>query len=256
MSITNRNGFILRFPFSPKSKRINEFRINFLDFCVQKVKEGHFLGYNCFILELVEDDFKILDFTMNDKKKTLKDFLKETNTRIAIYIKSKKFLTSDDPDDVEIALSELEKGLHFSMGISDIPQELPVILHIGGAKGDRKSTMERFCGVLQENFSAEQISRIAVINDDKPSLFSVKDLLPGVFYKLKLPIIFRSTSYPTNQGNLTRNESLFLSASTWNRSVNPIFIYLPGGEELDESQTSPFGLQLDIVFDNKLPEPR
>ena len=253
-----RNGIILRFPFSPKNKKTGEFRIKFSDFCYQKIKEGKSLGYSCFIFELVEEDFSILDFTDCSDLEELRDLIEEKDTRIAFYIKSKKSLTSDFTEDIVVAIEELKKCIAFSKCITDIPQESPVIVHVGGAKGDRKTTMERFCTILESNFKEDEISRIAVINDDKPSLFSVKDLLPGIFYRLKLPIIFRSISYPTNQGNLTLNESLFLAASTWNRQVNPIFIYLPDGVEAPDmaGKTSPFGLQLDIVFDNKLPDPR
>jgi len=253
-----RNGITLRFPFSPKGKKSGSFMINFSDFCYQKIKEGKSLGYRCFIFELMEEDFSILDFSNYPDIGSLKKLISDKDTRVGFYIKSKKSLTSDTPEDVVIAIDELKKCISFSQRITDIDQESPVIVHIGGAKGDRKTTMEVFCSVLESNFTADEISRIAVINDDKPSLFSVKDLLPGIFYKLRIPIVFRSISYPTNQGNLTLNESLFLAASTWNRKVNPVFIYLPDGTEAPDisGETSPFGLQLDIVFDNKLPDPK
>jgi hypothetical protein len=258
MNLTRgRNGIILRFPFSPKQKKSTGFHVSFTDFCAQKIKEGHLLGYKCFIFELIEEDFHILDFSDCPSMESLRNMVKDMGVRLAFYIKSKKSVTSDFPEDVVIAVDEIKKCLEFSICLTDTPQESPVILHVGGAKGDRRSTMERFCNVLTTNFTPEEIKRISVINDDKPSLFSVKDLLPGVFYKLRCPIIFRSTSYPTNQGNLTLNESLFLAASTWDRTINPIFIYLPGEEAPDVSgETAPFGLQLDIIFDNKLPEPK
>ena len=252
-----KNGIILRFPFSPKQKKSTGFHVKFSDFCIQKIKEGYPLGYTCFIFELIEEDFHILDFSDCPSMERLRKIIKDLDVRLAFYIKSRKSITSDFPEDVVIALDEIKNCIDFSARLSDSPQESPVILHVGGAKGDRKSTMERFCSVVLSKFTPDEIKRISVINDDKPSLFSVKDLLPGVFYKLKCPIIFRSTSYPTNQGNLTLNESLFLAASTWDRTINPIFIYLPGEEAPDVSgETSPFGLQLDIVFDNKLPEPK
>jgi len=253
-----RNGITLRFPFSPKGKKGSSFMIKFSDFCFQKIKEGKSLGYRCFIFELVEEDFSILDFSDCLDIGSLKKLISDKDTRVGFYIKSKKSLTSDFPEDVVIAIDELKKCISFSKCITDIDQESPVIVHVGGAKGDRKTTMEKFCTILESNFTKDEISRVAVINDDKPSLFSVKDLLPGVFYKLKIPIVFRSISYPTNQGNLTLNESLFLAASTWNRQVNPLFIYLPDGSDAPDvaGGTSPFGLQLDIVFDNKLPDPK
>lgn len=258
MSVKNKNGIILRFPFSPKGNKNNNFKVKFSDFCYQKVKESHSLGYDSFIFELVEDDFKLIDFTNCSDTLSLKQYIITNNIRIALYIKSKKYLTSDFGEDVVTAIDELKKCIGFSICLTDSHCHSPVILHIGGAKGDRRGTMERFCKVLEENFNPNEIRRISVINDDKPSLFSVKDLLSGIFYRLRIPIVFRSTSYPTNQGNLTLNESLLLSASTWPRTSNPIFIYLPDeSENIDiEGNNSPFGLDLDIIFDNKLPDPK
>ena len=252
----SRNGIILRFPFTQKNKKSLSFKVNFFDFFSQKLKEGFSLGYTCFIFELADEDFHVLDFSLPTDRDLTKWFLDTKSIRFSFYIKSKKYLTSELHSDVEESINEIKDCLSFVRGLTKSPQESPIILHIGGARGDRRSTMERFCSVIESNFLPEEISRLAVINDDKPSLFSVKDLLPGVFYRLRIPIIFRSTSYPTNQGNLTLNESLFLAGSTWDRKINPIFIYLPGGESPDISgESSPFGLQLDVVFDNKLPEP-
>lgn len=253
-----RNGIIIRFPFSLKKTKDPVFKVGFSEFCSRKIAEGRKLGYSSFIFELTEDDFKILDFSPNlSLEEYLIHSLEDNNIRIAIHIKSKKHITSDSEDDVDIAIQDLRKCIEYIKGLDAVPQMYPIILHIGGAKGDRKLTMEKFCKTLEDNFISSDLKYLSVINDDKPSLFSVKDLLPGVFYRLKIPIVFRSTSYPTNQGNLTLNESLFLSASTWDRSINPIFVYLPAGtERLEEEQTSPFGLQLDIVFDNIIPEPK
>lgn len=255
MAKNSRNGLIIRFPLSPKSiKNPTAFSVPFLQFCTSKVEEGLKLGFKCFIFELSDTDFSVLDFRITEGKEKLKLMLEENGARISFYLKTKKHVTGDDPMEVALACDEILICCNFLEELDLKPQEASIITHIGGAKGDRKASMEKFCETVESKLTSSNISYLAVINDDKPSLFSVKDLLPGIFYRLNIPIVFRSTSYPTNQGNLTLNESLFLAASTWKREHNPIFIYLPSKVELKEEQTRPFGLELDIVFDNKLPE--
>jgi len=252
---TYRNGLILRFPFSPKNRNSDGFNVKFHDFCLNKILEGVKLGFSCLIFELSETDFRVLDFSIdNASVEKLLSAIESTNVRIAFYIKSKKHLTSDIKEECNSAIEEIKTCADFVIKLGLKPQESPIIIHVGGAKGDRRNSMEKFCDII-ENMLPDYIKYLAVINDDKPSLFSVKDLLPGVFYRLRLPIVFRSMSYPTNQGNLTLNESLFLAASTWKREHNPIFVYLPDKTPLKEGQKRPFGLELDIVFDNRLPEP-
>lgn len=256
MSSSHKNGILVRFPFVQKKGKKSSYSISFYDFILNKISEGANLGYKCFVFELTDEDFNILDFsTENEKKEKLISYIKN-NGRIAIYIKAKKHITSESKEDVDTSFSQIKKCLNFINSFLFFKeQEFPLILHIGGAKGDRRATMDDFCDKIDSHLTPEEIQHISVVNDEKPSLFSVKDLLSGVFYKKRIPIVFRSTSYPTNQGNLTLNESLLLAASTWKRTVNPLFIYLPGKIQLEDSQSRPFGLELDVVFDNRLPDP-
>lgn len=253
---THKTGILLRFPLIHKKGKKLDYLVKFSDFVLRKISEGLSLGYQCFVFEITDEDFDCLDFNVSGENlSSIQKYLDE-GVRLAFYIKGKKHLTSDSQDEITQSKNQIISCLNFinEFDLRD-PQEFPVILHIGGAKGDRKGTMEDFCKKLESFLDKDNIQKLSVINDEKPSLFSVKDLLPGVFYRIKIPIVFRSTSYPTNQGNLTLNESLFLAASTWKRNINPIFIYLPGNTKLSDDQTRPFGLELDFVFDNRLPEP-
>lgn len=252
-----KTGILVRFPLIQKKGKKPGYRVSFADFILRKINEGLNLGYKCFVFEITNDDFGVLSFEVSETEVTLlNNYMHEIGVRIALYIKGKKYLTSESEDDILSAHNQITSCLNLIkfLRVDDF-QEIPIILHIGGAKGDRKGTMEDFCKKITNRFQPDDIKRLAVVNDEKPSLFSVKDLLPGVFYRIKIPIVFRSTSYPTNQGNLTLNESLFLAASTWKRTVNPIFLYLPGNTNIRSEETRPFGLELDFVFDNRLPEP-
>jgi hypothetical protein len=99
--------------------------------------------------------------------------------------------------------------------------------------------------------------QISIINNDKPSLFSVKDLLSVTYVDKKIPIVFRTGSHRTNQGGLTYKESFFLAASTWAERSNPIMFYCPASQEetVNISDLNPYNLMVDVAFDNNLPDP-
>ena len=65
------------------------------------------------------------------------------------------------------------------MGFDPSPYN-KINIHVGGAYGDKKSTLKRFC----QNFQLldnETKRRLVIENDDSPNEFSVKDLFDGVF---------------------------------------------------------------------------
>ena len=59
-------------------------------------------------------------------------------------------------------------------------------IHVGGAYGDRKSTLARFC----KNFhllNEDTKKRLVIENDDSPNEYSVKDLFDGVYQVIGIP---------------------------------------------------------------------
>lgn len=126
--------------------------------------------------------------------------------------------------------------------------------------------MDVFCQrVLQ--LGKATISRLCVMNDDKPSLFSVTDLLSGVYYKTRIPICFRILPHQFNDGGLSIREALFLSCSTWGSEHKPIFIHSesssvdefgipvdPKGSEYLKHRIPTFGLNLDVIIDSPAKE--
>jgi UV DNA damage repair endonuclease len=137
-----------------------------------------------------------------------------------------------------------------------------IMVRIGSAYGNRKSTMDLFCERTL-SLGPDVISKMCVMNDDKPSLFSVTDLLSGIYYKTKIPICFRILPHQFNDGGLTIREALFLSCSTWKEGQKPVFIHSESSE-VDESglpltskpseylkhRIPTFGLDLDVIIDS------
>ena len=140
-------------------------------------------------------------------------------------------------------------------------------IHIGGAYGDKKSTLDRFC----KNFELLEEStkkRLVVENDDSPNEYSVKDLFEGVYKKIGIPVTFDYFHHKFNTGGLTEEEALKLASTTWPEGITQCCHYSESRrkEKLDESirpqahsdiiydKIDTYGLNPDIVIEAKLKE--
>ena len=80
-------------------------------------------------------------------------------------------------------------------------------------------------------------TRLVVENDDKASMYSVKDLYEGIHKKIGIPITFDYHHYKFNTGGQTEQEALELAMSTWPNGIVPAVHYSESRAEhlLDES---------------------
>lgn len=247
-----RNGIVLRLPDPSLSKETCLGRKT----CDQ-IKSSLQLGYKLFVIQLSENDIECYNKEVGSaEKERFLYYLEDENIRIAFYIKSKNHIVSTDSNSKKRAREEIIKIGNFIEEINTGNFDIPLICHIGGAKGDRRKSMIEFVK-FYETLDWRIQKQICIINDDKPSLFSVKDLLSYTYIEKKIPIIFRTTSHRTNQGGLTYKESFFLAASTWAERANPIMFYCPTKveERVTLQDLNPYNLIVDIAFDNNLPEP-
>jgi UV DNA damage repair endonuclease len=141
-----------------------------------------------------------------------------------------------------------------------------ILIRIGSAYGNRKATMKNFCERAKK-LGKSSSSKLCVMNDDKPSLFSVTDLLSGVYYETGIPICFRILPHQFNDGGLSIREALFLSCSTWKSEHKPVFIHSEAkavdefGFPIDSKPSDylfhripTFGLGIDIIIDSPAKE--
>tara|TARA_A100001201_G_C4066321_1_gene194250 strand:- start:663 stop:1232 length:570 start_codon:yes stop_codon:yes gene_type:complete len=91
-------------------------------------------------------------------------------------------------------------------------------IHVGGAYGDKKSALERFCKNYLTTSPGVQ-SRLTVENDDKASMYSVVDLYEGIYKVVGIPIVFDYYHHKFCTGGLTEEQALKLAASTWPKGV-------------------------------------
>lgn len=249
---TIRNGLVLRLPDPYLGKETHLGR----KICEQ-IKVSLKIGYKLFVIELSEKDVEFYNSEVSHtEKERFLYYLDNEDIRIAFYIKSKNHIVSTDNESKKKAKAEIIKIGQFIEEINPGNFDIPLICHIGGAKGDRRKSMWEFVK-FYETLNWRIQKQICIINDEKPSLFSVKDLLSYTYIEKKIPIVFRTSSYRTNQGGLTYKESLFLAASTWAERANPIMFYCPAKSEetVTIQDLNPYTLIVDIAFDNSLPDP-
>ena len=108
------------------------------------------------------------------------------------------------------------------LGLSRTPYN-KLNIHCNGVYGDKKSAMDRFCKNFERLSPAVQ-GRLTVENDDKESMYSVKDLM-YIHERIGIPIVFDYHHHKFCTGGLTEQEALELAISTWPKDIKPIVHY-------------------------------
>jgi UV DNA damage endonuclease len=97
-------------------------------------------------------------------------------------------------------------------------------IHVGGTYGDKDTTAKRFVenfnkiGGLNNNCKM----RFTLENDDKASMWSVKDIYDKIYHETGIPIVFDYHHHRFCTGGLTEQEALELAASTWPPGIRPV----------------------------------
>jgi len=89
-------------------------------------------------------------------------------------------------------------------------------IHIGATYGDKPATIQRWI----QNYSRLSEScraRLVVENDDKASMYSVRDLYDMVHAVTGIPITFDYWHHTFNTGDLSEQEAFFMARDTWSK---------------------------------------
>lgn len=108
-------------------------------------------------------------------------------------------------------------------------------IHCNGVYGDKESALDRFCKNF-EQLPESVKTRLTVENDDKASMYSVKELYDGIYKRINIPIVFDYHHHRFCTGGLSEQEALELAMSTWG-DITPVVHYSESRaeEHLDES---------------------
>ena len=175
-------------------------------------------------------------------------------------------LVSPRENVVENTITDLElHGKVFDMmGLSRTPYN-KLNIHCNGVYGDKISAMDRFCKNFEKLSPAVQ-GRLTVENDDKASMYSVKDLM-YIHERIGIPIVFDYHHHKFCTGNLTEEKALKLAANTWS-AIKPVVHYsesksLHENNDLLKPQAhsdyineipNTYGLDVDIMVEAKAKE--
>jgi UV DNA damage endonuclease len=194
------------------------------------------------------------------------DYAKANGIRITSHPGPFVVLTSPKENVVEAAIKDLElHGKIFDLlGLSQTPYN-KINIHCNGVYGDKLSAMDRFC----ENYlklSDSVKKRLTVENDDKATMYNVKDLM-YIHNKINIPIVFDYHHHTFNTGDLTEEEALKLAITTWG-DITPVVHYseskalheennkLKPQAHSDYIKSLPniYGLNVDIMVEAKAKE--
>jgi len=120
------------------------------------------------------------------------------------------------------------------MGLSRTPYN-KLNIHCNGVYGDKISAMDRFCKNFERLPESVQ-TRLTVENDDKATMYSVKDLM-YIHERIGIPIVFDYHHHKFCTGDLSEQEALELAISTWPKDIIPVVHYSESKaeHELNES---------------------
>ena len=120
------------------------------------------------------------------------------------------------------------------MGLSRTPYN-KINIHCNGVYGDKISAMDRFCKNFERLPESVQ-TRLTVENDDKATMYSVKDLM-YIHERIGIPIVFDYHHHKFCTGDLSEQEALELDMYTWPDDIVPVVHYSESKSEheLNES---------------------
>ncbi|GLC43785.1 hypothetical protein PLESTB_000907700 [Pleodorina starrii] len=132
-------------------------------------------------------------------------------------------IASDKPEVVETSIKELEvhSRIFDLMGFLPATPYNKINIHVGGVYGDKIASMDRFAKVVLERLSPNCRARLTVENDDRPSMYSVSDLV-YLAHKAHIPIVFDFHHHRFCTGGLSEEAAFRLALSTWPTGVRPI----------------------------------
>jgi len=139
-------------------------------------------------------------------------------------------------------------------------------IHCNGVYGNKQSALDRFCKNFELLPESVQ-TRLTVENDDKASMYSVKDLM-YIHERIGIPIVFDYHHHKFCTGDMTEQEALELAISTWPKGITPVVHYSESKALHENNQKlkpqahsdyinnlpSTYGNNVDIMVESKAKE--
>lgn len=194
------------------------------------------------------------------------DLASKYNQRITSHPGPFNVLVSPNDSVVQNTITDLSiHGEVFDlMGLSRTPYN-KINIHCNGVYGDKIAAMDRFCSNFERLPESVQ-TRLTIENDDKATMYSVKDLM-YIHERIGIPIVFDYHHHKFNTGDLTEEQALKLAASTWG-DIKPVVHYSESKSLHENNDTikpqahsdyisdtiNTYGVDVDIMIEAKAKE--
>ena len=206
-------------------------------------------------------------YEIKDKLLEAGHFAKKNNIRITAHPGPFNVLVSPNENVIKNTFIDLKMhGELFDMMKLEKSVYNKINIHCNGVYGDKKSAMERFC-INYKKLPISIQSRLTVENDDKETMYSVKDLM-FIHEKIGIPIVFDYHHHKFCTGGLSEEEALKLAISTWPKNIKPVVHYsesksvheknnkikLQAHSDFIHKIPNTYGYDLDIMVEAKAKE--
>lgn len=141
---------------------------------------------------------------------------RELGIRLSLHPSQYVLLNALDPAITSKGIADLDSQAELLDALGQGPEAV-VVLHLGGAYGDKDASMERFV----ENFPrlSEAARRRLVIENDE-TLYTIEHCL-YVHDEIGVPVIFDHQHHLLNPGSLSITEAARRALATWPEGVMP-----------------------------------
>jgi len=140
---------------------------------------------------------------------------RENGIRVEFHPGHFTILCSQKPDVVSKAIDDIEKhsqmldAMGYSPGFDN-----DINVHIGASYGDKPAAAKVWCENWKK-LSDSAKKRLVVENDDKESMYSVRELYEMVYSSIGIPITFDHFHHIHCTGGISAKQAAELAASTW-----------------------------------------
>ena len=197
------------------------------------------------------------------------EFATLNNHRLTFHPGPFNVLGSPNQSVADKAIRELNQHSEVMDLMGFLPSHYNKInIHVGGTYGgDFAGTAKRWCknfARLDEGTKA----RLTLENDDKASMWSVKDLYEHIYKQIGVPIVFDYHHFRFCTGGQTEEEAVQMAASTWTKGIKPV-VHLSESRaaEQNDSKIRPqahsdfiynrvknYGIEYDMMLEAKAKE--
>ena len=191
----------------------------------------------------------------------LGNLVRQYNHRLSFHPGPFNVLASPSESVVKKTISELDKHSEI-MDMIGLPVSpfSKINIHVGGAYGNKQDAMKRWVDNFQL-LSENTKKRLTVENDDKPNMFTVKDLL-YIHEHTKIPIVFDYHHHNCHNDGMSTEDALKLAVATWPSDITPtVHISEPRDEQNFRAhhdyvvnEVNTYGYDLDLMFESKAKE--